>query len=140
MPLIVQEWILNEESWHARPSTSINKVMPVHRNDNKNKVKCYYCNKPRHKSPDCWKKKCDEKEKKEKEKEKAGMSSSSGSTSKSVNVHIQVMPTSATIEEISDNEDIHISLQYMLPDLCDRDGWLTLDAHITLVLIDCVMR
>jgi hypothetical protein len=109
--LIVQEQILNKESHHAGPSTSINKVAPVHRND-KSKVKCFYCDKPGHKSPDCRKKKHDEKEKKEKEKEKekekAG--TSSGSISKSVNAHIQVVPTSATIEEISDNEDVCVSL------------------------------
>jgi len=110
-PLIVQERILNEESRRAGPSASVNKVAPVRRND-KSKVKCFYCDKPGHKSPDCRKKKRDEKEKKEKEKEKekekAG--TSSGSTSKSVNAHVQVVPTSATIEEISDNEDVRVSL------------------------------
>ena len=50
--LIVQERILNEESRRAGPSASVNKVAPVRRND-KSKIKCFYCDKPGHKTPDC---------------------------------------------------------------------------------------
>jgi hypothetical protein len=108
--LVVQERILNEESRQSGASASLNKVAPVRRNEDRNKVKCYYCQKPGHKSPDCRKKKRNKKDKKkkEKEKEKAGMSSAS--TSKSVNAHVQVVPTTATIEEISDNDEVHVSL------------------------------
>ena len=109
-PLVVQEHILNEESHWSSASASLSKVVPICRNEDRNKVKCYHCQKPIHKSPDCWKKKRDKKDKKEKkkEKEKAGMSSAS--TSKSVNAHVQVVPTTATIEEISNNNEVHISL------------------------------
>jgi hypothetical protein len=109
-PLVVQECILNEESRRSGASASLNKVAPVRRNEDRNKVKCYYCQKPGHKSPDCRKKKCDEKDKKEKEKEKEKAGTSSASMSKSVNAHIQVVPTTATIEEISDNDEVCISL------------------------------
>jgi hypothetical protein len=108
--LVVQEHILNEESRRSGTSASLNKVAPVRRNEDRNKVKCYYCQKPSHKSLDCQKKKCDEKEKKEKEKEKEKAGTSAASMSKSVNVHILVVPTTTTIEEISDNDEVHVSL------------------------------
>jgi hypothetical protein len=109
-PLVVQERILNEESHRSGASASLNKVMPVHRNEDRNKVKCYYCQKPGHKSSDCRKKKRDKKDKKEKEKEKEKAGMFSASTSKSVNAHVQVVPTTASIEEISDNDEVRVSL------------------------------
>ena len=101
----IQDCILNEEGWRSRTSASLNKIAPIKKKGNKadkSKIKCYYCQKNGHKSNECRKKKKDvkDKDKKDKEKEKgSGMQ-------KSVNAHI----STATIEEISNNEDLPVSI------------------------------
>ena len=42
-PLIMQEWILNEESQWASSTALLNKVAPVKTRFNKKDIKCYYC-------------------------------------------------------------------------------------------------
>jgi hypothetical protein len=82
---------------------SLNKIAPIKcKGDkaDKGKIKCFYCQKLGHKSPECRKKKKDMKEKKKKEK------GNNVQSSKSVNVHI----TTASIEEIDSNEDLPVSL------------------------------
>jgi hypothetical protein len=82
---------------------SLNKIVLIkHKGDkaDKGKFKCFYCQKLGHKSPKCHKKKKDTEEKEKKEK------GNNAQSSKSVNVHI----TTASIEEIDDNEDLPVSL------------------------------
>jgi hypothetical protein len=102
-PQKIQDWILNEEGWWSGASTSLNKIAPIKRKGDKadkSKVKCHYCQKLGHKINECRKKKRDTEEKEKKEKGNSALST------KSVNVHI----TTASIEEIDDNEDLPISL------------------------------
>ena len=103
-PQMIQDRILNEEGRRSGASGSLNKIAPIKKQGDKSKVKCFYCQKSRHKSNVCKKKKRDteEKQKKDKDKDKG----SSTQTSKSVNMHVNT----ATIEEISDNEDFSVSL------------------------------
>jgi hypothetical protein len=105
-PQTIQDRILNEEGRRSSASASLNKVAPVKRTSNKAQVKCYYCQKLRHKSNECRKKKQDA-EQKEK-KEKGSMAQMPG---KAVNMHIGMVPTTATIEQVADdNDNLHISL------------------------------
>ena len=106
---MLQDRFINEEGRHTDP-TSLNKIAPVQKlgdKSDKSKIKCYYCQKTRHKHNVCQKKKQDDeeqsgKDKKDKDKDK----DKSGSSGKSVNTHI-VVPTTATITEIADdNEEI----------------------------------
>ena len=106
-PQTIQDQILNEEGRHSSASTSLNKITLVKRKGNKvdkSSITCYYCQKIRHKSNECRKKKKDAEEKDKKEKEKA--KGSSVQKTKSVNAHV----STATIEEVDDNIDIPISL------------------------------
>jgi hypothetical protein len=103
VPQTIQDRILNEEDCRSGASASLNKIAPIKSKGgkaDKDKVKCFYCDKPGHKCPECQKKKRDNQEKEKKEK------GNSASTSKAVNAHI----STATIEEITDNEDLSISL------------------------------
>jgi hypothetical protein len=68
----------------------------------KSSITCYYCQKIRHKSNKCCKKKKDMEEKDKKEKVKG----SRAQMTKSVNAHVNT----TTIEEIDNNNDIPISL------------------------------
>src|ERR1700761_538126 len=95
--LDVQERVLAEEGRRATslatPSALLNVSAPI--KGDKKKIKCYYCQKPGHKSNECRKKKRDEGEKgekggKEKDKDKA---SAPASSAKSANVHILVPTT-----------------------------------------------
>ena len=100
---MIQDHILNEEGHWSGASTSLNKIALIKcKGDkaDKSKIKCYYCQKLGHKSNECHKKKKDIEEKKKKEK------GNSVTTSKSVNVHI----TSASIEEIDNNNNLSVSL------------------------------
>ena len=108
-PLTIQERILNEEGWHARSSTSLNKHAPIKskEKEDKKKIKCFYCNKKGHRSSECKKKKKDEEDKAKKEKEKAAAGQSS---STKVNAHVQLVPTTATIVEIPDDNEVRVSL------------------------------
>jgi hypothetical protein len=99
----IQDRILNEEGRWSEASASLNKITPIKcKGDkaDKGKVKCFYCQKLGHKSPECHKKKKDMEEKEEKEK------GNNAQSSKSVNAHI----TTTSIEEIDDNEDLPVSL------------------------------
>jgi hypothetical protein len=96
-PQMIQDWI-----WSGA-SVSLNKIAPIKcKGDkaDKSKIECFYCHKKGHKSNECRKKKKDAEEKENKQK------GSSAQSNKSVNVHI----STATIEEIDDNEDLPISL------------------------------
>ena len=102
-PQTIQDRILNEEGRRSGGSASLNKIAPIKRKGDKaerNKVKCFYCQKLGHKTPDCRKKKRDAEEKEQKEKGKGAL------TSKSVNAHI----STASIEEVDENDDIPVSL------------------------------
>ena len=94
-PLMIQEWILNEESCQARSIALLNKVAPIKNKFNKKNIKCYYCQKTRHKSNECQKKKWDAKEKEKKKEAKAN---------KVVNAHVLV-PSMARIMKIPKNEN-----------------------------------
>lgn len=103
-PQKIQDRILNEEGRRSGASASLNKIAPIKRKGDKgdkSKIKCHYCQKIGHKSNECRKKKRDAEEKDRKEKKGDGMH-----TTKSVNAHI----TTATIEEIDDNDDLPVSL------------------------------
>ena len=106
-PQMVQEWILNEESWQSSSSALLNKVTPIkgNSNDKNKKKKCNYCKIPGHKAADCCKKKHDAEEKEKKKKEKAR------EAKKAINVHVAIA-SSSRIEEISNTEsdNLHISL------------------------------
>ncbi len=83
---------------------SLNKITLIKQKGDKadkSKVKCFYCQKPRHRANECRKKKKDMEEKEKKEKGKGN-----GMQAKAVNVHIGT----AKIEEINDNEDLTVSL------------------------------
>jgi hypothetical protein len=102
-PQMIQDRILNEEGRRSGASASLNKIAPIKRKGDKadkNKIKCYYCQKNGHKSTECRKKKKDAEEKEKKEK------GSGAQSTKSVNAHV----STASIEEISDNDHIAISL------------------------------
>jgi hypothetical protein len=102
-PQKIQDQILNEKGQQSGAFTSLNKITSIKCKGNKadkGKVKCFYCQKLGHKSPECCKKKKDTKEKEKKEKGNKVQSS------KSVNAHI----TTISIEEIDDNEDLSVSL------------------------------
>jgi hypothetical protein len=86
-------------------SAFINKIALVKKKGNKvdkSSITCYYCQKIRHKSNECHKKKKDAEEKVKKVKVKG----SGAQITKSVNVHVNT----TTIEEIDNNNDIPISL------------------------------
>ena len=102
-PQMIQEQILNEEGWQSGPSASLNKVAPIKKKSNKPAYKCYYCQKARHKANECQKKKKDAEEKDK--KDKAALVQT---PSKAVNVHI--VPTTAMISEITDDNDIWVSI------------------------------
>jgi hypothetical protein len=107
-PQIIQDRILNEEGRRSSASVSLNKLAPVKKKSNKAQVKCYYCQKLGHKSNECRKKKRDTEQKEKKEKEKGSASQTPG---KAVNMHISVVPATATIEEVADdNDNLHVSL------------------------------
>jgi hypothetical protein len=102
-PQKIQDQILNKEGRQSGASASLNKIALIKcKGDkaDKGKVKCFYCQKLGHKSPKCCKKKKDMEEKEKKEK------GNNTQSSKSVNVHI----TTASIEEIDNNEDLPVSL------------------------------
>ena len=112
-PKMLQDRFINEEGRRTDPA-SLNKIAPVQKpgdKSDKSKIKCYYCQKTGHKRNVCRKKKRDDeeqsgKDKKDKDKDK----DKSGSSGKSVNTHI-VVPTTATITEIADDdEEIRVSL------------------------------
>jgi len=99
----IQDRILNEEGRRSGASASLNKISPIKRKGDKadkRKVKCHYYQKLGHKINECRKKKRDTEEKEKNEK------GSSVQSTKAVNAHI----TTASIEEIDDNEDLSISL------------------------------
>ena len=102
-PQMIQEWILNEEGWWSGPSMSLNKVTLIKRKSDKPTYKCYYCQKAGHKANECQKKKKDVEEKDKKDKAVPVQT-----PSKAVNVHI--IPTTATISEITDDNDIWVSI------------------------------
>jgi hypothetical protein len=107
-PQTIQDHILNEEGRRSGTSASLNKLAPVKKKSNKAQVKCYYCQKLGHKSNECRKKKRDTEQKEKKEKEKGSASQTPG---KAVNAHISVIPTTAIIEQVADdNDDLHVSL------------------------------
>ena len=101
--------IINKEGRRTRPTgSSLNaaRAAPIKASGKKkdySSLTCHYCNKKGHIKPDCRKKKKDEAEKKKKEE-----AASSSSGNKSANSHILV-PTTATILEVDDN-DITVSL------------------------------
>jgi hypothetical protein len=104
--------ILNEEGRKSGPSTSLNSASaraPI-KTGSKNKKKdhsnlmCHYCNKKGHIQPDCRKKKRDDADKKKKEEE-----GSADSSKKAANAHVLV-PTTASIEEVNDNEQLAVGL------------------------------
>jgi len=104
----IQDRILNEEGRRSSTSTSLNKLAPIKKKSDKAQVKCYYCQKLRYKSNECRKKKRDTEQKEKKEKEKG---SASQMPRKAVNAHISVVPTTATIEQVADdNDDLHVFL------------------------------
>ena len=101
----IQDCILNEEGQCSEASASLNKGMPIKWHGDrpdKSKVKCFYCDKPRHKCDECQKKKRDDVEKDKKEKEKGKTTTGT----KAVNTHI----STTTIEEIDSNDDLPVSL------------------------------
>jgi len=103
-PQTIQDRILNKEGWWAGASTSLNKIALIKQKSDKadkNKIKCFYCQKLGHKSNECCKKKKDEENEKDKKQKGTNVQSN-----KSVNAHI----TTTTIEEIDDNDDLPISL------------------------------
>jgi hypothetical protein len=104
-PQIIQDQILNEEGWCSGASVFVNKIALVKRKGNKadkSSIICYYCQKIRHKSNECHKKKKDVEKKDKKEKAKG----SGAQITKLVNVHVNT----TTIEEINNNNNIPISL------------------------------
>ena len=106
-PQKIQDRILNEEGRWAGTSASLNKIAPIKRKGDKadkSKVTCFYCQKLGHKSNECRKKKKDAEEKEKEKKEKGHKVQVQ--TTKSVNAHI----STATIEEIDDNDDLPVSL------------------------------
>ena len=107
-PQTIQDRILNEEGRRSGASASLNKVAPVKKKSDKAQVKCYYCQKLGHKSNECRKKKRDTEQTGKKEKEKGSASQTPG---KAVNAHIGTVPTTATIEQVADdNDNLHVSL------------------------------
>ena len=100
---MIQEQILNEEGQWSRPSTSLNKVALNKRKSDKPTYKCYYCQKAGHKANECQKKKKDVEEKDKKDK-----AAPVQTPSKVVNAHI--VPTTAMISEITDDNDIWVSI------------------------------
>ena len=100
---MIQEQILNEEGWQSGPSASLNKVAPIKRKSDKPAYKCYYCQKAGHKANECRKKKKDAEEKDKKDKAVLAQT-----PSKAVNAHI--IPTTATISKITDDNDIWVSI------------------------------
>jgi hypothetical protein len=105
---MIQDHILNEEGRWTGASASLNKLAPVKKKSDRAQVKCYYCQKLGHKSNECRKKKRDTEQKEKKEKEKGSASQMPG---KAVNMHISVVPTTATIEQVADdNDELHVSL------------------------------
>jgi hypothetical protein len=107
-PQTIQDRILNEEGQQSGVSTFLNKLAPIKKKSDKAQVKCYYCQKLGHKSNECRKKKRDTEQKEKKEKEKGSTSQTPG---KAVNAHISVVPATATIEEVADdNDNLHVSL------------------------------
>jgi len=104
-PQMIQDRILNEEGRRSGASASLNKIAPIKRKGDKadkSKIECFYCRKKGHKSNECRKKKKDAEEKEKENKQKG----SGAQSNKSVNAHI----STATIEEIDDNEDLPVSL------------------------------
>src|SRR5579863_5702488 len=101
--------IINEEGcWSGPSDSSLNtaKAAPIKSGKKKkdhSNLTCHYCNKKGHIKPDCQKQKKDEAEKKEEE------ATSSSGGNKAANAHI-VVPTTATIIEIDDDNDISVSL------------------------------
>ena len=101
--------IINEEGCRSRSSGScLNaaRAAPIKASGKKkdhSSLTCHYCNKKGHIKPDCRKKKKDEADKKKKEEV-----ASSSSGNKAANSHVLV-PTTATILEVDDN-DITVSL------------------------------
>ena len=100
---MIQEQILNEEGWWSGPSASLNKVTLIKRKSDKPTYKCYYCQKAGHKANECQKKKKDAEEKDKKDKAVLAQT-----PSKAVNAHI--VPTTATISKITDDNDIQVSI------------------------------
>ena len=97
--------ILNEEGRKSGPSTSLNAARaPVKSGKKKKKehanLTCHYCSKKGHIQPDCRKKKKDDADKKKKEEEGNNAAESS---KKAANAHVHV-PTTASIEEVNDDE------------------------------------
>src|SRR5216683_959458 len=107
-PQTIQDQILNKEGHQSGTSASLNKVAFIKKKSNKAQVKCYYCQKLGHKSNECQKKKRDTEQKEKKEKERG---SAAQMPRKAVNAHIGMVPTTATIEEVADdNDNLHVSL------------------------------
>jgi hypothetical protein len=105
-PQTIQDRILNEEGCQSGASASLNKVAPIKRMSDKAQVKCYYCQKLGHKCNECRKKKRDTEQKEKKEK-----GSVAQTPGKAVNAHIGMVPTTATIEQVADdNDNLHVSL------------------------------
>jgi len=110
--------VINEEGCCGLNSTSLSahnkapiKSMAGKKKDHSN-LTCHYCQKKGHISPNCHKKKHDEKEKK-----KPGQASSSDGT-KATNSHVHTM---ASIEEVvSENESVGVALY-----LSQRESLLT---------------
>ena len=95
--------VLNEEGRKSGPSTSLNLVAPIKTGKGKKKkdhsnLTCHHCGFKGHIKPDCRKQKREEAEEKKRKEE-----GSAESSKKAANAHVPV-DTTASIEEVNDDE------------------------------------
>ena len=113
-PQVVQQRIIQEESRRngtTGSSASLNalKAAPIKKKGGKGdkpKVKCNYCKKAGHKSPDCYKKKRDEeaKESKDKDKDKESKEKDKGKSADKSTKSVNAMASTAYITEMYDSD------------------------------------
>jgi hypothetical protein len=97
-PQMIQERILNEEGHWSGASALLNQVAPVKKTSD---ITCFYCKKPSHKSPECWKKKWDM-EQKAKGKGKA---TETQAVTLNKAIHAHIVPSTSTIAKVLDSNN-----------------------------------
>jgi transposase InsO family protein len=102
---VIQERLLNEEQRRKGTNASLNKVVPVKKGGKGDKkVKCYYCKKPGHKSPECRTKQRDEAKGKDSDKDKESKDKDKGKAVDKSQKSVNSVVTSAYITEVCDTD------------------------------------